>query len=78
MKNPLLKMLVAVSCIAMIGSVAGVYATWNYTQNLPTDDAQAELTSQIVQWTYLPGAEGDQTVDIGENHNTLIEEILQH
>ena len=32
----------------------------------------------MATWIYLPGAEGDDTVDIGENHHTLITELLEH
>ena len=78
MKMGFLKTLATLSCLAMICSGVGVAATWDYTQNLPADDAQAELTTGATMWTYLPGAEGDDTVDVGENHYTLIAEIMEH
>ena len=73
-----MKTLATLSCLAMICSGVGVVATWDYTQHLPADDALAELTTGATTWTYLPGAGGDDTVDIGENHHTLIEQILKH
>lgn len=78
MKGSLLKTLAVLSCLAMIGSGVGVQATWYYTQNVAPNDAEGEFTTGITTWVYLPGAEGDDTVEIGENHNTLIEEILNH
>lgn len=78
MKGSLLKALTVLSCFAMIGSGIGVKATWHYTQNMPADNAVGEVTTKMEMWLYLPGAEGDETVDVGENHHSLIKEILQN
>ena len=69
----LLKVLLTVTCVVSIATVAGVYATWSYSKGSPAPQEQS-LTIQLQDFKW-DGAE-DLTNEKGEDHYALISEIV--
>ena len=69
-------LLISLGTIA-VATTAGVFATWEYAGS-QVGISSGDVGLNLVEWVYLPGTDGDDTVDIGENHNALITAILEH
>ena len=69
----LLKVLLITTCVVSIATAAGVYATWSYSSTPPTADTET-ITVQLQDFKW-DGAE-DLTTSTGEDHYTLISEIV--
>ncbi|MBQ8230063.1 MAG: hypothetical protein IJZ32_05165 [Clostridia bacterium] len=74
MKSKLfLKMLLITTGVVSVATVAGVYATWSYSNTAPTPtETTIAVQLQDFKWD---GAE-DLTTSTGEDHYTLISEIV--
>ena len=69
-------LLVALGMVA-IATTAGVFSTWEYA-GTQVGIQSGDLGIDLIEWVYLPGTDGDDTVEIGENHNALITMRLEH
>ena len=71
------KWLALLLCFAMLLSVGGVYATWSYTNSGPMPKDH-ELSIRLGEFNWA--GSGDLPTDdaIGENHLSLIEQIINH
>lgn len=71
------KWLALLLCFALILSIGGVYATWNYTSTGPTP-ASREISVRLGEFNWA--GSGDLPTDdaIGENHLSLIDQIINH
>ncbi len=69
-------LLIALGTVAL-ATTAGVFSMWEYAGS-QVGIQSGDVVVSLVQWVYLPGTDGDDSVDIGENHNTLMIAILEH
>lgn len=71
------KRLALLLCAALLISVGGVYATWNYASVGPMPVTQ-ELSVRLGEFNWV--GSGDLPTDdaIGENHLSLLDQIINH
>lgn len=71
------KWLALLLCLAMVLSVGGVYAAWHYPSTGPTPVSQ-EISIRLGEFNWA--GSGDLPTDdaIGENHLSLIDQIINH
>ena len=71
------RFLLLFACLSLILSVGGVYATWKYSSSGP-NPAQLEITIKLGEFDWK--GSGDLPTDdaIGENHISLIDQIINH
>ena len=71
------KPLLIIFGLVALTTTAGVFSTWEYAGS-QVGIQSGDLHVSLIEWVYLPGTDGDDTVDVGENHNALILAILEH
>ena len=64
-------------CVAMLLSVGGVYATWKYANTGP-NPAYLELPLRLSEFDWVGSGDLPTDDEIGENHLTLIDQIINH